>query len=670
MKKQILLWFLMLGAPALFAQIREKVEKDPITGKNGVVDIFGTTLVPFEYDRIYVYDSFAVVQQDQRMGILDLKGKVLVPVTYRKANVYSEWKNQRLFGNIAVAREENGAEKWGLLDSRGKQILPLKYWKTGMLYPDLIVVKTAEDAPLQFLDRQGKLLFSRPGVTAIPCTDQVIQVETGEKQYVFIDKTGKLLLPEQIRNPLWTDGKSVICGMYRNKVLLTVQGDTIISGVYSDIQPASDGRFVMAHAEKGWALVEASGKVIIPFERAELKRTSFDPQSAWYRYRGPADNMVFENRGAVLLDSCRVISNFDKPFLEDVREKLPDQHYDRYFLVSKGKEQRKIGFFHIDGRPIIPPQYKELQYCTDKHPIKVCVFDSIKKHSCLYTAVDWNNNPVVPGFFHALYFTENPKMMFGAQANLNKWGFIHLDRPEKTPYIYQSLRRFYTGIIAGKNKDDTYSLFTAEGKAIFGGLRSVEAPERIHFLSFDAKGSGRLVAVGRMGDTPKEAWIGINEQGVAYFFEDMLPPEPNAKKLRPMFADVVYEVPKEKDARGARPGREEVVEVAPIVEPACPAPDRVPSFPGGQEALEKYMAANLREPALVREHGLYGVVEVQFVVEKDGDLSNFQMLKGLGKYWEEEVVRMLGAMPPWEPARKKGSVIRTWYKVRVPCELK
>ena len=80
-------------------------------------------------------------------------------------------------------------------------------------------------------------------------------------------------------------------------------------------------------------------------------------------------------------------------------------------------------------------------------------------------------------------------------------------------------------------------------------------------------------------------------------------------------------------------------------------------FPGGAEALELFLRNNVRYPADF-EGCIKGRVNVSFVVEKDGSISNVEVLRGLHSLVDAEAVRVIKAMPKWIPAKHKGRVVR------------
>lgn len=95
----------------------------------------------------------------------------------------------------------------------------------------------------------------------------------------------------------------------------------------------------------------------------------------------------------------------------------------------------------------------------------------------------------------------------------------------------------------------------------------------------------------------------------------------------------------------------------------------MPLFPGGDQALFKYLSANLRYPAIAEENGVQGRVMLSFVVETDGSLSDITVIKSVDPPLDKEVVRLVKNMPKWTPGKQKGKVVRVKYSIPVTFRL-
>lgn len=92
-------------------------------------------------------------------------------------------------------------------------------------------------------------------------------------------------------------------------------------------------------------------------------------------------------------------------------------------------------------------------------------------------------------------------------------------------------------------------------------------------------------------------------------------------------------------------------------------------FPGGLEALSKYLAENIKYPALAKENNITGRVFVSFVVEKDGRVGNIKILRDIGGGCGAEAVRVVKAMPRWKPGKQRGKPVRSQFNLPVNFDL-
>ena len=110
---------------------------------------------------------------------------------------------------------------------------------------------------------------------------------------------------------------------------------------------------------------------------------------------------------------------------------------------------------------------------------------------------------------------------------------------------------------------------------------------------------------------------------------------------------------------------------APVLqeEPIFTVVEQMPEFPGGQEALIKYMVNNVKYPENARKKGIQGTVFVSFVVGKDGSISNVKVLRGVDKELDEEAIRVVSNMPKWKPGKEKGKAVKVQYNLPVAYKL-
>ena len=96
----------------------------------------------------------------------------------------------------------------------------------------------------------------------------------------------------------------------------------------------------------------------------------------------------------------------------------------------------------------------------------------------------------------------------------------------------------------------------------------------------------------------------------------------------------------------------------------------LPSFPGGENERVRFLSDNLRVPAYGVKEGLEGTVYVQFIVQADGSITDARILRGLGKSYDDEVLRVIGLMPKWIPGTQNGEAVAGRCNMPVKFEKK
>ncbi|BAU52192.1 M56 family metallopeptidase [Mucilaginibacter gotjawali] len=99
--------------------------------------------------------------------------------------------------------------------------------------------------------------------------------------------------------------------------------------------------------------------------------------------------------------------------------------------------------------------------------------------------------------------------------------------------------------------------------------------------------------------------------------------------------------------------------------PVFTAVEQNPSFPGGLEAFYRFLGKNVKYPQEMRDKNVQGRVIIRFIVEQDGALTNFNIVRDLGYGAGEEAVRVLALSPKWEPGIQNGRAVRVMYSVPI-----
>ena len=98
--------------------------------------------------------------------------------------------------------------------------------------------------------------------------------------------------------------------------------------------------------------------------------------------------------------------------------------------------------------------------------------------------------------------------------------------------------------------------------------------------------------------------------------------------------------------------------------------ETMPEFPGGQQALFKYLGENVKYPVIAQENGIQGRVICQFVVNKDGSIVDVVVVRSSGEpSLDKEALRVINSMPKWKPGKQRGKPVRVKYTLPVNFRL-
>lgn len=94
----------------------------------------------------------------------------------------------------------------------------------------------------------------------------------------------------------------------------------------------------------------------------------------------------------------------------------------------------------------------------------------------------------------------------------------------------------------------------------------------------------------------------------------------------------------------------------------------MPEFPGGDEALLSFIAQNIKYPKTAQRLGVEGRVTLFYVIDKDGSITNIEIIKGIGAGCDEEAIRVLKLLPNYTPGKQRGVPVKV--KMRLPVHFK
>lgn len=176
--------------------------------------------------------------------------------------------------------------------------------------------------------------------------------------------------------------------------------------------------------------------------------------------------------------------------------------------------------------------------------------------------------------------------------------------------------------------------------------------------------------------------VEIDEEMVEVTFREETPPPPPPPQPETVLSDIIdiqendaevettdFNSEDEADARVeiqapiAPPEEEEEEQVIHI------RVEKMPEFPGGQEALNRYLVRNIKYPLLAQENGIQGRVVCQFVVNSDGSIVDISVVRGVEESLDKEAIRVIKSMPKWTPGRQGGKSVRVKYTLPIRFKL-
>ena len=119
----------------------------------------------------------------------------------------------------------------------------------------------------------------------------------------------------------------------------------------------------------------------------------------------------------------------------------------------------------------------------------------------------------------------------------------------------------------------------------------------------------------------------------------------------------------------------EVVEVSPAITVEEEAPEELflfveemPAFPGGDQALLRYIGKNLKYPRKAQNIGVEGKVFLTFIIDEKGKVSDVAVVKGIGAGCDEEAIRVVSSLPQFSPGKQRGIPVKV--KMMLPISFK
>lgn len=668
MKGFALIFFVCLMANGLAAQSRFQ---DPATGKWGFRDNEWNVLIPAIYDEVQPhFDTIIAVKKDGKMAALDIKGNYRIPLIYEQIMPnLSPFPSQ--YGYAAVTKNNAQRNTWGMVDAYGKVILPEKFQYVRAITPTLLVGRVDGDSMLQFHNSKGKLLYKIAGkkIEPIDIDNTCFGVDGIDRKTRFYKLDGTLVYPADPKSGMWTDGERTILRKDNQWGMIDAKGETIIPFEFSRIKHGLPGQFLVEKRDEkyvfaGMAVYDKNGKVVTP-----LANQSILPFGKVYRVHDQATdkNGIVSSDGAEILPA---LYHFSTVYISesDYGKNIPNSHPERY-ISATNMENRQQFLIRDDGTIIRPEGSQRVTYHSEIHPLIIDLIPPDDKQMPQKMAIDFKGKVLLPAEYIFLDFTPNPGVLLGRKQPNTSIGFISLAAPQKTEFLYEYRSRLSNGyyrMSAGKK----YDLYNPQLKRVHSGEYNwFNEPTRDQFEQFRAakKTKEKLVATAFRQGMAYGDWLAITESGKEFLFkkpEEKPVPAPPAKPAEPV-EEVIME---EMDIAVEAPPPPMEVDAAEQVFQMFDV-QTAPQYPGGEDSLARYLIRNLKYPRLAAENGIQGMTVLKFVIERDGSISNVNLVRDIGGGCGQEAKRLIEAMPKWTPGLKNGKPVRVQYQMPVRFKL-
>lgn len=169
------------------------------------------------------------------------------------------------------------------------------------------------------------------------------------------------------------------------------------------------------------------------------------------------------------------------------------------------------------------------------------------------------------------------------------------------------------------------------------------------------------------------------EEEIENTFREEKPPPPPPPPEEPQVLEIVendVEIEDDLIIEDSESDENDVVEIQEVTveeEEEEPLPffilEDKPEFPGGEEALQKWIAQNTKYPEIAKDMGISGKVFVGFVIDKQGKVTNVKILRGVDPYLDAEALRVVKSMPDWKPGKQRGKPVPVSYQIPIKFTL-
>lgn len=485
------------------------------------------------------------------------------------------------------------------------------------------------------------------------------------------------------------------------------KGDTLVSFEYQSIRKMQGNGFnrggkqyffdaLLVQKVGKWGLIDQKGQILVPLDYRVAEWV--DDSTAFFSTLGR--QILRNNEGQTILET-----NFDNATL--LKASFPTL---RYLITTKNDQS---GIVDFSGKTVVPFEFKNIEFS----PVGNAVVVQNEKYE--HGIWDLMGRELIAPKFSMLRFL-NDSFFTASLSDRSEIGLFDIVGRQRMPFEFQDIRIVGSSDrLKARKKDDFYGLFDTEGRALtFPILADFEVNKALPNLIFAKEQSGEWLVVNREGrhinqdrfdkfsDVQETGFVAYKGGLSAIFLPDGQRITPFKYRNVRMFAQKsqtqeygkkhgldaeTYFVGNTKDTgawqlidnfgkeypfepRKEQPQKSKTEEDSWPLFPDDPqeiydTPSKQAQFPGGETAMLQFYANNIKYPSEAKKMGIQGRVVLQFVVEKDGSLTSFILLRDIGSGCGMSAIEATKLMPRWLPAEHNGKKVRAkgvasvWFRL-------
>ncbi|MBK8854051.1 MAG: energy transducer TonB [Saprospiraceae bacterium] len=670
---------LLVLATGLSAQFKKRVFFDESSQKKGVIDAAGNIIVPALYDDMEPSPGVIFAgKKDDRIILFNGDGSIRIPLLYQHIQAhFNNFHDQ--YGFAAVTKNDKIPNSWGMIRSDGKVIIPEKYQYLRAINPKLLVARTYEKELLYFFNEKGELLGNIPGKRVDPheVDNTCFSVEGADQNNSFYTSELQPIAKDDPKSGYWTNGEFTILRTKGDDLfhlgMVNKAGKTIIPFDYQTFKHGLQNQWIAIknnsdYRQETATVFNAEGKIIIPEDHYSIR-----PFGEIYLAYGKLDDSltIFGSDGKKILPGKYRYSRIYNA--ENYVREIHGNNTDDY-LELKNTVSGEYYVLHKSGKFLNLEGVDQCKYLSDRHPFIITKTDGETGFS-QNQLVDMKGNKLLKTTFQSIEFTAFPHIFFVEKERGQGVQVYNLKKNKLAPEMYKNtfwmLNNHYILM-----KERGCVILSNKMKELFVTDRPVREPADLHYVAYNKAKvlSGNLIAIyDEYINFP--VFTAINERGDTARIDPRLYETVKKNKEEVVEASEMSDVPREIIVTKEMNVLEEVSPPVEVIEPKISEDEimiiveQMPVFPGGESAFLQYINAHLKYPAVAVENGIQGRVVIGCVVEKDGSLTECNVVRDIGGGCGQAALELIKTLPKMNPGKNRGKVVRTKYTFLVSFRL-